>query len=419
MKVSLIFSGTMNISLNSKFFQGKYKISEKIQEFVQNFKPKNEQQKLIILLNDTIDSFSNKDKRDFFLHVLNITMNTNQQTVAQIKLFLGDVVDMVTIEHALPEKKRSILDSFTDFFKEKTVENFFSDALAGNKDALKDIAGKSSSLKDLSENKKHEIIKKLEAATLDMLTKAEEKMPQMHQELQDKYDELRDNAEAVFRQVSENLDHSSQTYRTAQKNYNKELEAIEENEQKEIADLRKSQNSQAYIILKHCRDILHALEPMLGDQYHHFMFTYDRTNNSALLNLLNFKDFDLSTITTEDELNAMIKEQIERLAENKKIDISVHRETKSNFPSLVRQELLEHHPDLAVPAKRTGRNLIIAQKQGKVGDQDNILVEHHKAIQSKPRWQQEQINSNLNRYLLEHKESAHNIYGKLHSEIAK
>lgn len=390
------------VSLSPSFVNGKYKISKHIQNFIEDFQPTSDRRQLITLFNNVIDSFANQDTRDFFVHTLNMTMLTNMKDLNQIQSYLDRTVDIVNEHNELPSPKKSVVDRLVGLFTEKSLDDLFDESLAGDKNALLEIKQKVSALKNVSESQKREILKNLEARSLIMLRKVDEEMPQQHAALEEKYETMRTHVENQFEIVSGQLDHSSDEFIEAQKKYHQDLDNIMNEQKEEIAKMRTTQESRNYLVLKHCQDIVNALNPMLKTQYDHIMFTYDRSNNSSLLNLLNFKDFDLSAVNTEQELDDMIQTKVRQLNANQKIDLPVHRETKSKFNSLVKREILEHHPDLVVPAKKTGHEIIMAEKEGDEEYKEDVLFQHHQYLKTKPYWQREQINSNLNRHLLEH-----------------
>ncbi len=397
------------INWSPSFFQGKYKLSQNIQYFIEEFKPVLEKKKIIDLFNKAINSFPTKDERDFFIHTLNITMATNMKTLPEVERFIEETKTLVKQDHSFPKNEKTLLDRFAGIFTEKSMDELFHEALAGNKDALAKIKEKAAALKNLSQDQKQAVLKKLEKVTLDMLTKTD---VTIHQAMVGKYKIEQEEIESRFNIVSEKLDHSSKEYKDAEMKKEQDLEDIMHKEMAATLQAKTSRDSHTYIILKNCHDILFALEPMLTTKYQHMMFTYDRTNNNALLNLLDFKDFDLSNIKTTEELETMIQKEVAALVKDKKIDIPVHRETKSKFHSLVKDEILEHHPDLVLPAQRTSQNMAIADKEGDSEYKDEIMINHHASIQAKPYWQKDQINRNLNRYLLENEK----LSQRLHNE---
>ncbi len=371
------FSANARVFLSPQFFQGKYKISQKNQNFIENFKPTNDKRDIITKINFIMESLP-AAKREFFIQILNMTMNVNMNKPQDVMAYLNETENLTKMNITLPQAEKKFGSFVKNIFSTKDIHEYFQEALAGDTKALEAIAKKAGTLKSVSDGTKREILENLEKATLAMVKKIDEKMKPMY--------------EAVPQ-----LDEDSQV----------PLEKQIEQQQQHMARLKAIYDSQNYLVLKHCQDILNALEPMIDKKFQHFMLTYDRTQNSALINLLDFRLIDLSKIKTEQELDETIhniigEENISEIVANNEIKSPKHAETKRNFPSLVKQEILEHHPDLVKIAEDAGKKIL------KTHD-DVSKAEIMKSFSQKPRWQKEAISVLMNRYIQAHEQQADHV----------
>ncbi|MBI2344947.1 hypothetical protein HYV10_02640 [Candidatus Dependentiae bacterium] len=342
--------------LEKTFFDGQYKISHKIQNYIENSQSLNDRKQLVEKMNSIINSLS-LQKRDFFIHVLNLTMNINMP-VKNIILYLNEVENMVQANITLPQIEKNLLSKVVNFFTKPKVEEYFIEALSGNIGALNEIKKQAQSLTSLSTDDKKVILDKLEKATLQVLKNVDSAM-------KPKYDSV-----AM-------------------------LESIEQ--QQKMGELRTLYDSQNYLVLKHCQDILNALKPMLKSE-EHLMFTYDRSQNNALINLLDLSKINLAELKTDDELDKEIK----KLG----IKTPIHRETQKQFPESLRREILENHPYSVNLATETANKLLNHTTPPEV--KENVMLNYGLQMTHRPLWQKTTVFSLMDRHLrknsyLEHK----------------
>lgn len=352
------FYFNIKASLSPRFFQGKIQLSLEKQFFLEDFEPKKDKIDIITKINSIIDTLPN-EKREFFIHILNMTMNVNMDKSAVFQ-YLDEIEGLTKANIALPQAEKTVGSFLKGIFSVKSIDGFFQEALAGDSKALEEIKEKAKSLKNVSDSIKREIIQKLEDATLAMVKKIDAKMKPMY----DKMANLED------------------------------VDLVRE----ETDRLKKLYDSQNYLVLKHCQDILDALEPMLNKNFQHFMFTYDRANNSALINLLDFRLIDLSKIKTDNDL----KKTIDEFIQAGEVKSSEHKETQKKIPFLLKEEILKHHPDLVKIAEDAAKKFIKSDDMGKA----KIM----KSFEEKPYWQKEAISALINRYVRVHQQEDNRVH---------
>lgn len=349
------------VALSPQFFKGKYKISQKIQQYVEKFEPVEDRNSIINKMNSILETLT-PQQQEFFINTLNLTINVNMDAKNTIKI-IENVKNFTDIysssDYVLvpsPQKEKTLWNKFTDWMKFENVSEYFEAALTGDQLALLKIQNNAQSLKGLSDNQKKEILQKLENATLAMINKIVADMTLEYQKIADISFEDQPEASRKIQNLTE---------------------------------------AQHYLLLKRCQDILHALDPMLNKNFEHFMLVQDREHTGPLLNLLNFKDIDLSKIDTEDKLDAVIQDIIGK----QKVRLPKHRETLNNFPKLLKQEILEHHPDLVRLAEDSAQKFLKAQSDD---ERMNVL----QSYATKPRWQRQAIAILHNRYMESHQQKA-------------
>lgn len=354
------------VQFSSEFLKGQVRLLPRVRQAFLASKDESVIQKM----NQYLESCTPR-QQDMFIEMINETT----PPVISGKAFLHKIVDQAIILTGMtksnnwlaPEQSSSFVSSLGSSFrslfshkskKEQRIEELFRSALTGDEDSVENIHRLAETKTNLSQADKQKILDNLQLQAAELLEEINKEVPTKNKEAQDRFpDDLMRQGEAM-------------------------------------REIGQQQEANARAVIKYSKDVLRALRPMCNHDQH-LIHIVDRTTLAPVLNIIDFKDFPLGSVRSQDELSNFIKEKVQELHAQGKLHIPLHHETKPKFIESIQKAVLSHHPDIKLPAHTAYESIASSPER------DVAVVEHLRKLDSsvKQRWMREHVQEKLSKLI--------------------